>query len=262
MPGAPVLRAVPTRAEIHLTPIRDKRRVHVHQGLRAVGTAVAAGSQLAERLARGATARARPRGVRGGHANRSSDCGGARLRSPSCHRAGFHARHGLQCIDRGRDRHARGCRIQRADRVRHRRQLQRQPADPLPARTASSNARADCTNRQGDCPATMRLVCHDTDSIRTGGGGKPAFANSASSAVRAGDERRRDPRERGRVAPADPRAPEQRMARPAHDDHVVAIQRRDVGFALSADASSRHTSRSARGAAPARASGRACPRAR
>ena len=186
-PVRPVLRAVPTRAEIHLTPIRDKRRVHVHQGLRAVGTAVAAGSQLAERLARGATAGARPRGVRGGHANRSSDCGGARLRSPSCHRAGFHARHGLQCIDRGRDRHARGCRIQRADRVRHRRQLQRQPADPLPARTASSNARADCTNRQGDCPATMRLVCHDTDSIRTGGGGKPAFANSASSAVRAGD---------------------------------------------------------------------------
>ncbi len=55
-PVRPVLRAVPSRAETYLTPIRDAPRIRSHQGLRAVGAAFAAGSQQAERLALGATA--------------------------------------------------------------------------------------------------------------------------------------------------------------------------------------------------------------
>lgn len=55
-PVRPVLHAVPTRAEIHLTPIRGNPGVHAHQGLHAVDAAWAAGSRSAGRPARGATA--------------------------------------------------------------------------------------------------------------------------------------------------------------------------------------------------------------
>lgn len=55
-PVRPVLHAVPTRAEIHLTPIRGNPGVHAHQGLHAVDAACAAGSRSAGRPARGATA--------------------------------------------------------------------------------------------------------------------------------------------------------------------------------------------------------------
>ncbi len=55
-PVRPVLHAVPTRAEIHLTPIRGNPGVHAHQGLHAVDAACPAGSQSAGRPARGATA--------------------------------------------------------------------------------------------------------------------------------------------------------------------------------------------------------------
>lgn len=55
-PVRPVLHAVPTRAEIHLTPIRGNPGIHAHQGLHAVDAACAAGSRSAGRPARGATA--------------------------------------------------------------------------------------------------------------------------------------------------------------------------------------------------------------
>lgn len=55
-PVRPVLHAVPTRAEIHLTPIRGNPGVHAHQGLHAVDAACPAGSRSAGRPARGATA--------------------------------------------------------------------------------------------------------------------------------------------------------------------------------------------------------------
>jgi len=55
-PVRPVLHAVPTRAEIHLTPIRGNPGVHAHQGLHAVDAAWAAGSRSAGRPACGATA--------------------------------------------------------------------------------------------------------------------------------------------------------------------------------------------------------------
>lgn len=55
-PVRPVLHAVPTRAEIHLTPIRGNPGVHAHQGLHAVDAACPAVSRSAGRPARGATA--------------------------------------------------------------------------------------------------------------------------------------------------------------------------------------------------------------